>query len=112
MPKQTLPTDASQLDPKVVKVMSALKKIESGGDYNAVGDLDRGVSRGAYQFNKNNFQNWAKEYGLDPNDFSPANQNKLMYSRIKKQKDQGLEVEEIAALHNGAKKELMDDTPT
>lgn len=104
MPKQTLPTDASQLDPKVVKVMSVLKKIESGGDYNAVGDLDRGVSRGAYQFNKNNFQNWAKEYGLDPNDFSPANQNKLMYSRIKKQKDQGLEVEEIAALHNGAKK--------
>ena len=104
MPKQTLPTDASQLDPKVVKVMSALKKIESGGDYNAVGDLDREVSRGAYQFNKNNFQNWAKEYGLDPNDFSPANQNKLMYSRIKKQKDAGLEVEEIAALHNGAKK--------
>lgn len=99
-----VPQDASQLDKGVVKVMSALKKIESGGDYNAVGDLDKGVSRGAYQFNKDNFKNWASEYQLDPNDFSPANQNKVAYARIKKFKDEGRSPEEIAALWNGAKK--------
>lgn len=106
MPQNNLiPQDPTQLDPKVVKVMSAIKKIESGGDYNAVGDLDRGVSRGAYQFNKDNFKNWATEYGLDPNDFSPANQNKVAYARIKKFKDEGKQPEEIAALWNGAKKD-------
>lgn len=99
-----VPQDTSQLDPKVVKVMSAIKKIESGGDYNAVGDLDKGVSRGAYQFNKDNFKTWAGEHGLDPNDFSPANQNKVAYARIKKLKDEGRQPEEIAAIWNGARK--------
>jgi len=99
-----VPQDTSQLDPKVVKVMSAIKKIESGGDYNAVGDLDKGVSRGAYQFNRDNFKSWAGEHGLDPNDFSPANQNKVAYARIKKLKDEGRQPEEIAAIWNGARK--------
>lgn len=103
MPQNTLPQDPSQLDPKVVKVMGAIKQIESGGDYGAVGDLDKGVSRGAYQFNRNNFKTWASEHGLDPNDFSPANQNKVAYARIKKLKDQGRQPEEIAAIWNGAK---------
>ena len=93
-----------QLDGKVVKVMRAIRDIESGGDYNAVGDLDKGVSRGAYQFNKDNFKTWASEYGLDPNDFSPANQNKVAYARMKKLKDEGKQPEEIAAIWNGAKK--------
>lgn len=105
MPPQ-LPQNAGQIDPSVVKVMSALKKIESGGDYNAVGDLDKGVSKGAYQFNRNNWSDWAKQYlGDAAAPMTPANQNKLMYTRIKQQKDQGLQPEEIAAIHNGARKD-------
>lgn len=97
-----LPTDASQLDPKIVKVMQAIKHIESGGDYNAVGD--KGESHGAYQWNKNNFHTQATQFGLDPNDFTPANQNKVAYARIKSLKDQGRQPEEIAAIWNGAHK--------
>lgn len=96
--------DLTQLDPKVVKVMSALKRIESGGDYNAVGD--NGESHGAYQFNKGNWNAWAGQYLGDTNaPMTSANQNKLMYARIKQQKDDGLQPEEIAAIHNGAHKE-------
>lgn len=99
-----LPTDASQLDPKVLKVVRTLRDIESGGDYNAVGD--NGESHGAYQFNKDNYKNWAKQYLGDENaPMTPANQNKLMYLRVKEQKDQGLQPEEIAAIHNGAHKD-------
>ncbi len=97
--------DGTQVDPGVVKVMKAIKQVETGGHkdpWNAVGDLDRGVSRGAYQFNKDNYANWAKQYGVDPNDFSPTAQNKVAYSRIKEMKDQGLQPEEIAARWNGA----------
>lgn len=97
--------DGSPLDPKIVKVMGALKKIESGGDYNAVGD--NGQSHGAYQWNKNNFKNQAKQFNLDPEDFSPANQNKVAYARIKSLKEEGKQPEEIAALWNGAKKDAQ-----
>lgn len=97
-----MPQDPTQLDPKIVKVMGAIKKIESGGDYNAVGD--GGQSHGAYQWNKDNFKSQATQFGLDPNDMSPANQNKVAYSRIKSLKDQGRQPEEIAAIWNGAKK--------
>lgn len=103
MPKTTLPQDASQLDPKIIKVMGAIKRIESGGDYNAVGD--NGQSHGAYQWNKDNFVSQAKQYGLDSNDMSPSNQNKVAYARIKQLKDEGKQPEEIAALWNGAKKQ-------
>jgi uncharacterized protein YoxC len=93
--------DGTQLDPKVVKVMRAIRGVESGGDYNAVGD--NGTSTGAYQFHGNNWKNWAGQYLKDSNaPMTPENQNKLMYARISQQKAAGLDPEEIAALHNGA----------
>lgn len=99
-----VPQDPSQADPGVVKVMQAIKNVETPGSsdpYNAKGDS--GQSHGAYQFNKDNYKNWATQYKLDPNDFSPAAQNKVAYARIKDLKDQGLQPEEIAAKWNGAK---------
>jgi len=103
MPPVTL-KDGTQLDPKVVKVMRAIRSVESGGDYNAVGD--NGQSKGAYQFNGDNWKNWAGEYlGNKDAPMTPENQNKLMYARIEKQKNEGLSPEEIAALHNGAHKD-------
>ncbi len=91
--------DGTVLDPKVLKVTRAIRQVESGGNYNAVGD--NGNSHGAYQFNKNHYQEWAPQYGVDPNDFSPAAQNKVAYSRIKDLKDQGKSPDEIAAIWNG-----------
>lgn len=96
--------DGTSLDPKIVKVMRAIRQVESGGDFNAVGD--NGESHGAYQWNKNNYKNAAKQYLGDENaPMTPENQNKVAYSQIKAYKDQGLQPEEIAARWNGAHKD-------
>lgn len=95
-------TDGTPLNPLAVNLAKAIRQHESGGDYNAVGDLDRGVSKGAYQFNKDNFATWAKEYKLDPNDFSAVNQDKVAYHRINDDLQKGLSPSEVAAKWNGA----------
>lgn len=96
-------TDGTPLNPLAVNLAKAIRQKESGGNYSAVGDLDRGVSHGAYQFNRDNFQNWAKESNLDPNDFSPVNQDKVAYTRINKMLQEGNSPSEVAARWNGAK---------
>lgn len=95
--------DGTPLNPLAVNLAKAIRQQESGGDYNAVGDLDRGVSKGAYQFNRDNFQTWAKEQNLDPNDFSPTNQDKVAYGRINKMLQEGSSPSEVAARWNGSK---------
>lgn len=106
---QIIPQDASQLDPKVVKVMKTIRQLETGGQqdpYNTVTpEGGNKYSHGAYQWLGNNFQTDAKQYGLDPNDFSPANQNKVAYAKILDYKNQGRTPEEIDALWNGAYKD-------
>lgn len=94
--------DGTQLDPKVVKVMKAIRDVESGGKYDAVGD--NGTSKGAYQWHGDNWKTAAKTVLGDENaDMSAANQNKVAYYQIKEYKDQGLQPDEIAARWNGAK---------
>lgn len=110
-----MPTQEEQLDPRIVKVVRAIRDVESAGHadpYKAVGDS--GASYGAYQWNNGkagklkkgqlptNFVSAAKKFGLDPNDFSPLNQNKVAYYQVKEYKDKGYQPEEIAALWNGA----------
>lgn len=108
--------DGTVLDPKVLKVVKAIKTVESNGDYNAIGD--GGSSAGAFQWNNNKkplkpgeiparFFDHAREAGLnDVKDFTPASQNKVAYNIIKKWKDQdGLDPEQIAAKWNGASKD-------
>lgn len=108
------PTTRDQLDPKVLKVLDAIRRVESGGDYSAIGD--NGTSAGAFQWNNGkrplaqgeipaNFKRDAQEVGLDGNDFSKGGQNKVAYLKLKKLKDEGRGPEEIAALWNGAKKD-------
>lgn len=96
-------TDGTQLNPLAVNIAKAIRGVESGGDYNAVGD--NGDSHGAYQFNKGNFHNFAAQYGLDPNDMSPTNQDKVAYARINDLLEKGRAPSEIAAIWNGAKLE-------
>lgn len=96
--------DGTSLDPKVVKVMRAIRSVETGGDFNAIGD--NGESHGAYQWHNDNWKNAAKEILGDENaPMSPENQNKVAYGQIKAYKDAGRTPEEIAALWNGAHKD-------
>lgn len=92
--------DFNNLDPKVTTLAKAIRTTESNNNYDAVGD--NGDSHGAYQFNKGNFAHWATQFGLDPNDFSPVNQDKVAYAKIKTWKDEGYHADEIAAMWNGS----------
>ena len=91
-PTNTPSTDTTQFDPAVVALMHGMKMQEGGGkiDYNAIGD--KGTAAGAGQWSNqpngkpvplakgaipSNFTNAAKQYGFDPTDFSPENQNKV-----------------------------------
>lgn len=76
-------------------------------NYNAVGDA--GTSKGAYQWQPGNFENSAKQYGLNPADFSPENQDKVAYAEVKSMKDAGYSPEQIAAAHNAGKGSLKND---
>lgn len=98
MNPQLVPSDPSQADPSIVALMAGLKSNEGGTNYNALGDKNNegqytaaGIGQWSNQVNgvpqalqkgqiPANFQNDAKQYGLDPNDFSPANQNKVIYA--------------------------------
>lgn len=109
------------MDTGAVNLARAIRKQESGGDYNKSGDS--GSSLGAYQWNNqpngksvplqkgeipSNFKSTAKEVGLDENDFSPTNQDMVAYRKIKKLKDEGNNVVDIAAIWNGGSKERQD----
>lgn len=59
---------------------------------------------GAYQWMSGNFQAQAKQFGLDPNDTSPENQDKVAYSWVKSRKDAGYQPAEIAAEWNSGNK--------
>lgn len=80
-------------------------------NYTASGD--NGTSAGAYQWSNGtsspaltqgqipkNFQDDATAAGLDPNDFSAENQDKVAYYKVKTYKDQGYSAAQIASLWN------------
>lgn len=102
----------NNVDPSVVKVLHAIRQVESGGDYNAVGD--NGASLGAFQWNNGktplkpgetpvNWQNAAKEFlGSADAPMTQENQNYVAYNQIAKYKAQGLSPNSIDALWNGA----------
>lgn len=70
-------------------------------DYNAKGATGE---FGAYQWMPGNFQAQAKQFGLDPNDMSPENQDKVAYSVVKSKKDAGYMPAEIASEWNSGNK--------
>lgn len=96
-------SDGTALNPLAVNLAKAIRQTESGNNYSATGD--GGQSHGAYQFNKNNFHDWAAQYGLNPNDFSPVNQDKVAYARIEDLLKKGRAPSEVAAIWNGSKYE-------
>jgi hypothetical protein len=109
----TITVDGEVLDPRILKVMGAIRALESGsGDYNAIGD--GGAARGAFQYNEKTGPGWkniARQYLGDENAvMDRANQNKATYYRIKDWQQNGyngkpVDPVEIAALWNGASKD-------
>lgn len=93
--------DGTPLDAGVVNLARSIRQKESGGNYNISGD--NGTSTGAYQWQPGNFQNQAKQFGLDPSDFSPENQDKVAYAQIASDKAKGLTPEQIASKWNSGK---------
>lgn len=102
--------EGTPIDPGVVKVMKAIRQVETRGSadaYTARGD--GGAAYGAFQYNEQTGPGWkniARQYLGDENaPMDKANQNKATYKRIKQWKDEGLSPEEIAARWNGAHKD-------
>lgn len=88
-----------QKDEQAIALTKAIRQKESGGDYNAVGDV--GTSTGAYQYQSGTWKMYAKEILGDENaEMSEPNQNAVTYGKIKQWKDQGLGPAEIAARWN------------
>lgn len=106
-------TQQEQLDPSVVALTKAIGRQESGGKYDKVGD--NGHSYGAYQWNNPkplkkgeipaNFYEFAKNVGADPNDFSPANQDRVAYKTVEAWGKQGLKPAQIASKWNSGRED-------
>lgn len=93
-------SDGTQLDPTAATLTRAIRQTESGGDYNVKG---KSGEFGAYQWMPGNFESAAKQYGLDPSDKSPTNQDKVAYHAIKAQLDAGHTQSEVASWWNSGK---------
>ena len=80
-------------------IADAIKKVESGGDYNA-----RGASGefGAYQFMPTTWKGWAQTYLGDANaPMTPENQDRVAEAHVSSLLSQGRTPEEIALIWNG-----------
>lgn len=97
-------------DQKAINLTKAIGLQEGGGKF-AYNDHsgDAGTSKGAYQWQPNNFENAAKQYNLDPTDFSPKNQNRVAYAQVKSRLDAGLKPWEVAAEWNSGNKDNWKD---
>lgn len=80
-------------------IAAAIKKVESGGNYNARGGSGE---FGAYQFMPSTWKGWAKTYLGNANAaMTPANQDKVAEARIQDLLNQGRTPEQIALIWNG-----------
>jgi len=82
------------------RIASAIKQVESRGNYNAVGDA--GTSKGAYQFQPASWSGWSQKYlGQSNLPMTPENQDKVAMARIGDLLNQGYNAEQIALIWNG-----------
>lgn len=92
-----------QIDPTALTLSRAIRQVENTGYNQTVAEPNGSSSFGAYGWNGNNFQEWAQQYGLNPEDTSQTNQDHLAYLRIKSLLDKGIPQSQVAAIWNGAK---------
>lgn len=99
-------SDGTELDASVVNLAKSIRRVESNNNYSAVG---KSGERGAYQWMQNNYESGASELGIDPNDRSPVNQDKVAYHQLKKLKDKGYSPEQVSAAWNAGEGRLKND---
>jgi len=81
------------------RIAQTIKTIESGGDYRAKGASGE---RGAYQFMKSSWQDWAGQYLGNPNaPLTPQNQDAVAIARINDLLSQGYQPDQVALIWNG-----------
>lgn len=85
---------------KASRIAIAIRNVESGGNYDAVGDA--GTSKGAYQFQPASWSGWAKDYLGNANaPMTPENQDAVAIARIDDLLNQGYDARQIALIWNG-----------
>lgn len=97
-------------DNGVIALMKGLKSHESNGNYSQTPETAGTSLGGAYMYQKPTWQGYAKDTMGDPNlAFTPENQDKVTYYKIKQWKDQGLTPEQIISKWNpGAGQQYVD----
>lgn len=77
-PAAATPAVGSSSGDALERLRAAIRTKESQGNYNARGQATRyGVARGAYQFLPSTYANFARQIGVDPNDWSPQTQDRV-----------------------------------
>jgi hypothetical protein len=98
-PKEPIPTKKTDEKITVKQVATAIKHVESRGNYKA---KSKDAGYGAYQIMPATWKAWAKEYTNSdkPLPMTPENQDMIAEWKIQQWIDEGLTVEEIAAKWN------------
>lgn len=121
-----IPNDPTQADPAIVALMHGIKTNEgTNGDYQGAGDKGTAAGIGQWSNQVNgvpqplqsgqipaNFQAQAKQFGLNPDDFSAENQNKTMYAALAADKKAGLTPEQILSKWNSGDPNKYQNTST
>jgi len=99
MNNQTQTSSTSSLDPQVVALAKSIRKVESGGNFNAEG---KSGEYGAYQYTEPTWNERSKKYGVNVplRSATPEQQNEVQYKWMKEKKDQGYNIGQIASMHN------------
>lgn len=86
------------LDPKIAKIVRAIRTVESGGNYQAKGASGE---FGAYQFMPATWKQWAGEFLGNPNaEMSKENQNQVAYKKVESLAKAGHSPDQIASIWN------------
>jgi len=87
----------TQYDPQAVAMVRAIRLQESSNNYNAPKEKAGTSLGGGYQYQEPTWRQYAKEILGDENaEFTPENQDKVTYGKVKQWKDQGLQPKDIA----------------
>jgi len=98
----------SSINPTAEKIASAIKQVESAGDYNKTGASGE---FGAYQFMPETWAQYSKEYsaatGDDASLQTPGNEDKVAIWKISQWINQGYKADQIASLWNSGKPDYL-----
>lgn len=102
---QFIAKDGTPLDPTAATLTRSIRQVETQGNYTATGASGE---KGAYQWMPGHYESMAKQYGINPTDFSPEAQDKTAYSWVKDQLSKGHTQSEIASMWNSGSPTAKD----